>query len=212
MSPIAGQTLPTVDLPAPDAVAWAVKRFGSAEISLLCSGQDSVLVDVALQVDRSIEVVFIDTGFHYPETIETMLAIVERHDPRLRVVVPWRHLPGVGRPGFCCGDHKVEQLGIALAERRAWLSGLRRADGPSRADAPQFEIDRRGLTKINPLVAWTDDEVVAYVAANDVVVNPLTAQGYPSIGCRPCTAPATSTDPRSGRWAGTERTECGLHW
>ncbi|MEM9135000.1 MAG: phosphoadenylyl-sulfate reductase [Actinomycetota bacterium] len=206
--------LPTRDLPAADAVAWAVDRFGS-DLSLLCSGQDAVLVDVALRVDPTIEVVFIDTGFHFNETIETMMAIVERHRPRLRIVAPWRHLPGVGRAGFCCSDHKVEQLEIALADRRAWLSGLRRADHPDRADATQIARDRRGLIKVNPLVAWSDDEVTAHIERHDVIVNPLLDRGFPSIGCRPCTSPVTDQDgpdgARAGRWADQAKTECGLH-
>ncbi len=196
---------------AADAVRWAVARFGDG-LSLLCSGQDAVLVDVALRVDPTIELVFIDTGFHFDETINTMLAIAERYRPRLRVVVPWRHLSGVGKPDFCCSDHKVEQLDVALAGKRAWLSGLRRADGPSRADAGIAEVDRRGLVKVNPLVAWTDDEVAAYEIANDIIVNPLRDKGYPSIGCKPCTSPVEpGDDARSGRWAGSTKTECGLH-
>lgn len=200
-----------VESSAETAVAWAVDRFG-ADLTLLCSGQDAVLVDVALSVEPSIEVAFIDTGFHFNETIETMLRIAERYRPRLRVIGPWRQLPDVGRPGFCCSDHKVEQLELALAGKRAWLSGIRRADGASRDTAAQVEIDRRGLVKINPLVAWSDAEVAAYEAARDIIVNPLRSRGYPSIGCRPCTIPSEDAfDPRAGRWAGLEKTECGLH-
>jgi phosphoadenosine phosphosulfate reductase len=195
---------------ATEAVRWAVRQFGE-QLSLLCSGQDAVLVDVALRVEPRIELVFIDTGFHFDATVATMMAIAERYQPRLRVVVPWRHLPGAGRPGFCCSDHKVEQLDMALSGRRAWLSGLRRADGPSRADAKLVEVDRRGLVKVNPLVAWSDDEVRTYEARHDIIVNPLRSAGYPSIGCRPCTSPADDDDPRSGRWAGSAKTECGLH-
>lgn len=196
---------------AGEAVEWAVARFGD-DLCLLSSGQDAVLVDVALRVEPRIEVVFIDTGYHFDETIDTMMAIAQRYEPRLRVVAPWRHLPQPGQPGFCCSEHKVEQLDVALARRKAWLSGLRRADGPSRADAPMVETDRRGLVKINPLVAWTDEEVTAYEKRHDIIVNPLRYRGYPSIGCRPCTSPVgTGADPRSGRWSGSEKTECGLH-
>ncbi|MFT7597532.1 MAG: phosphoadenosine phosphosulfate reductase [Acidimicrobiales bacterium] len=198
---------------AVDAVAWAVDRFGDG-LSLLCSGQDAVLVDVALQVDPTIELVFIDTGFHFDDTINTMLAIAERYGPKLRVVVPWRHQSGVGTPGFCCSDHKVEQLDVALAGKTAWLSGLRRADGPSRQQTKIAEIDRRGLVKVNPLVDWSDEEVADYEKANDIIVNPLRAKGYPSIGCWPCTSPVDDDgdgDARSGRWAGSLKTECGLH-
>lgn len=207
----------TIDLTLPaettaaEAVAWAVEQFGS-DLTLLCSGQDAVLIDVALKVEPTIEVVFIDTGFHFNETIETMLRIAERYHPRLRVIGPWRQLADVGRPGFCCSDHKVEQLDRALAGKRAWLSGIRRADGASRSQMNQVEIDRRGLVKVNPLVAWTDDEVARYEVANDIVINPLRDQGYPSIGCRPCTSPTDdSLDARAGRWAGSDKTECGLH-
>lgn len=196
---------------APEIVAWAVERFGSG-LTLLCSAQDAVLVDVALRVDPTIEVAFLDTGFHFPETIDTMLAIAARYSPRLRVIAPWRHQDGVGRPGFCCSDHKVEQLELALAGRTAWLSGLRRADGPDRADTPVVGVDRRGLVKVNPLAAWSDDEVEAYIAANDIIVNPLRDRGYPSIGCWPCTSPADpGSGGRSGRWAGSARSECGIH-
>lgn len=196
---------------ASEIVAWATERFGGG-LTLLCSGQDAVLVDVALKVDPTIEVAFLDTGFHFNETIETMLAIAERYKPRLRVIAPWRHLGGVGKPGFCCSEHKVEQLDLALDGRTAWLSGLRRSDSPDRADTPIVTRDKRGLVKVNPLATWTDEQVEAYIAANDVIVNPLRDRGYPSIGCRPCTSPAEpGSDPRSGRWAGSARTECGIH-
>jgi phosphoadenosine phosphosulfate reductase len=198
--------------PAAEIVAWAAERFGDG-LTLLCSGQDAVLVDVALRVDPTIEIAFLDTGFHFNETIETMLAIAERYQPRLRVIAPWRHLSGVSKPGFCCSEHKVEQLDLALDGRTAWLSGLRRADGEERADTPVVTRDKRGLVKVNPLATWSDDDVEAYIAANDIIVNPLRDRGYPSIGCRPCTSPADpGADARSGRWAGTGRTECGIHW
>lgn len=200
-----------VDLDATDVIRWAVDEFGD-DLTLLCSGQDAVLVDLALRVAPKIEVTFIDTGFHFDETIETMLRIAERYSPNLRIVVPWRHLDGVGTPGFCCRGHKVEQLDHALRDRRAWLSGIRRADDPARATARQVEVDRRGLTKVNPIVGWGEARVAAYERRRDIIVNPLRAAGFPSIGCRPCTAPvASDAGARAGRWAGSERTECGLH-
>jgi phosphoadenosine phosphosulfate reductase len=196
---------------ASQAVSWAIETFGD-DLVLLCSGQDAVLVDVALRVDPTVELVFIDTGYHFNETIETMIAIAERYRSRLRIIAPWRHLAGSGLPGFCCSDHKVEQLDLALAGKVAWLSGLRRADGPSRADVEMVEVDRRGLVKINPLVAWTDEDVNGYEADNDIIINPLRSAGYPSIGCWPCTTPvADGDDQRSGRWLGSDKTECGLH-
>jgi phosphoadenosine phosphosulfate reductase len=101
---------------------------------------------------------------------------------------------------------------VALAGKRAWLSGLRWADSPERAATAMVETDRRGLTKVNPLVAWSDGEVAAYEQVNDIIVNPLRDRGYPSIGCRPCTSPVEpGADARAGRWAGEDRTECGIH-
>lgn len=192
-------------------VEWAVKTFGS-DLTLLCSGQDAMLVDVALQVDPTIEVAFIDTGFHFPQTINTMMEIADHYRPKLRVIVPWKHLDGVSRERFCCREHKVEQLEVALDGKRAWLSGLRRADSPERADAPIVDVDRRGIIKINPLAAWTDDYVARYKNTRDIIVNPLVAQGYPSVGCAPCTAPVEAgAHARAGRFVGTEHTECGLH-
>lgn len=205
-----GQWLETT---ASAAIEWAVAQYGD-DLTLLCSGQDSVLVDLAMAVDPTIEVTFIDTGFHFNETIETMQNIAVRYRPSLRVVVPWRRLDGVGQPGFCCSDHKVEQLDQALDGKRAWLSGIRRADGPSRMEAQQVETDHRGLTKINPIIAWTDADVADYESRHDIIVNPLRDRGYPSIGCKPCTSPVAygNDDARAGRWAGSDKTECGLHF
>lgn len=201
---------------AADAIVWAIDEFGT-DLTLLCSGQDAVVVDLAIKVDPSIEIAFIDTGFHFDETIETVLAIVERYRPNLRIIVPWRHLPNVGVPDFCCSDHKVEQLDLALEGKRAWITGLRQADDPTRSEARQVEFDRRGLIKINPIVAWSDEEVLDYEMANDIIVNPLRSRGFLSIGCRPCTTAvgdelaAWPGGSRAGRWAGSTRTECGLH-
>lgn len=197
---------------ASEIVAFGVEKFGD-DLVLLFSGQDAVLVDVALKVDPRIELVFIDTGFHFNETIETVLAVAERYQPKLRVVSPWRHLDGVGTAGFCCSDHKVEQLDRALDGRSAWLSGLRRDDSADRASVEAISTDRRGLIKLNPILEWSDAEVDSYITANDIIVNPLRDRGYPSIGCRPCTTPVgeNELDSRAGRWAGSCKTECGIH-
>jgi phosphoadenosine phosphosulfate reductase len=115
-------------------------------------------------------------------------------------------------PENCCSAVKVGQLDRALAGKAAWMSGLRRDEAPTRANAPILARDLRGLVKVNPLANWTSGQVDAYIAEHDIIVNPLVAQGYPSIGCMPCTKPvAEGEDPRSGRWAGKEKTECGLH-
>jgi phosphoadenosine phosphosulfate reductase len=198
---------------AADIVAWAVDTFG-AGLCLTASMTDAVLIDVATRVEPVIEVVFLDTGYHFPETLATVEAVRRRYHPQLRVVSADRPLDDLWRtdPDACCAARKVAPLDELLAGRTAWLSGLRRADGPDRADTAVLERDRRGLVKVNPLVAWTDDDVAAYTARHDVIVNPLVAQGYPSIGCWPCTrAVAAGEDARAGRWSGTAKTECGLH-
>jgi phosphoadenosine phosphosulfate reductase len=195
--------------PASKVVRWAVDRF-HPHLSLLASMTDAVLIDLAVKVEPSIEVVFIDTGHHFPETLETVEAVRRRYGLNLRIVTvgpdPAPLVDG------CCSATKVLQLDRALVGRPAWLSGLRRADAPTRAGAPIVGLDPRGLVKVNPLATWTDDDVAGYIAEHDVPVNPLVFQGYPSVGCRPCTRQvAPGDDPRAGRWAGSSRTECGIH-
>jgi len=195
------------------AVAWAVDTFGADRICLAASMTDAVLIDVATTVAPAIEVVFIDTGLHFPETLATAEAVRRRYRLDLRVVrVPEPPVPfPVADPVGCCSAAKVAALDEALAGKAAWLSGLRRAEAPTRAGAPIVGRDGRGLVKVNPLAPWTDADVAAYIAAHDVPVNPLVARGYPSIGCAPCTRPvAPGAGARSCRWDGA-RTECGLH-
>ena len=195
--------------PASKVVRWAVGRF-SPHLSLLASMTDAVLIDLAVKVDPSIEVVFIDTGHHFPETMETVERVRRRYGLNLRIVTvgpePAPLIDG------CCSATKVLQLDRALVGREAWLSGLRRSEAVTRAEAPIVGLDRRGLVKVNPLATWTADDVAGYIAEHDVPVNPLVSQGYLSVGCRPCTFPVDAgADPRSGRWAGSDRTECGIH-
>lgn len=195
--------------PASKIIRWAVERF-SPRLSLLASMTDAVLIDLAVKVDPSIEVVFIDTGHHFPETLETVDVVRRRYGLNLRIVTAGPE-PAPLVDG-CCSAAKVLQLDRALVGRDAWLSGLRRSEAATRADAPIVGLDRRGLVKVNPLATWTDGDVAGYIAEHDVPVNPLVFQGYPSVGCQPCTFPvAAGADPRSGRWAGSDRTECGIH-
>src|SRR5919199_2644863 len=196
--------------PASKVVRWAVERF-HPRLALLSSFTDAVLVDLAVRLEPSIEVVFIDTGHHFPETLETVDAVRRRYGLDLRMVTAQPYPNPLGADG-CCSASKVVQLDRALAGREAWMSGLRRADAAARAGAPIVDVDRRGLVKVNPLATWTDDDVAGYIAEHDVPVNPLVFEGYLSVGCAPCTRPvAAGDDPRSGRWAGTDRTECGIH-
>jgi phosphoadenosine phosphosulfate reductase len=194
-------------------IQWAVDTF-SPHLCLAASMQDAVLIDLATKVDAAIEVVFIDTGYHFPETLETVEVVRKRYGLNLRMMTVAPHDEELWKvdPENCCSAVKVGQLDRALAGKAAWMSGLRRAEATSRASAPIVARDLRGLVKVNPIATWTDLDVQGYVADHDIPVNPLLGQGYTSIGCQPCTQlPSDPGDPRSGRWAGRGKTECGLH-
>lgn len=197
--------------PASRIIEWAVGRFGS-RLAVTSSMADAVLIDLASRVAPGIDVLFIDTGFHFPETLEMVERVAARYPVNIEVLGPGapEALWGVDAER-CCALNKVAALDAALTSYSAWMSGLRRQDSPGRSSAPILSRDRRGLTKVNPLAAWSDRDVDAFVATHDVIVNPLLERGYTSIGCAPCTAPAASDDPRSGRWVGSAKTECGLH-
>jgi phosphoadenosine phosphosulfate reductase len=199
--------------PASKVVEWAAERFGR-ELVLAASFQDIVLIDLAVEVDPGIEVVFCDTEAHFPETLEFVETVRARYGLNLTVTKP-----GADAAGWPCGSarccelRKVEPLRRVLAGKRAWLTSLKRADAPTRADAPVVGWDAVfGVVKINPLASWTDDDVDSYLRDHDLPVHPLVAKGYLSIGCAPTTRPvAEGEDHRAGRWAGTGKTECGLH-
>jgi phosphoadenosine phosphosulfate reductase len=200
-------------LPASKIIQWAVDSF-APHLSLSASMQDAVLIDLATKVDPAIEVVFIDTGYHFPETLETVELVRRRYGLNLRIMTVQPFAEDLWRldPENCCSSVKVGQLDRALAGKVAWMSGLRRSEAATRAGAPIVGRDLRGLIKVNPIATWTDADVAAYIEANDVPLNPLHDKGYPSIGCEPCTTlPADPDDPRSGRWNGKDKTECGLH-
>ncbi|HTO00720.1 MAG TPA: phosphoadenylyl-sulfate reductase, partial [Microthrixaceae bacterium] len=198
---------------ATDILKWAADSFGP-HLTLAASMTDAVLIDLAVRVAPAIEVVFIDTGYHFPETLETVEVVRRRYGLNLRIMTVAPHAEELWKvdPANCCSAVKVGQLDRALAGKEAWMSGLRRDEAPSRANAPIVARDLRGLIKVNPLANWSVADVDAYIVANDVPINPLLGRGYPSIGCMPCTkAVEPGEDPRSGRWAGSEKTECGLH-
>ena len=200
--------------PAGDSIAWAVERFGP-DVVVASSFQDCVLIDLAVRAVPGIEVIFLDTKFHFPETLDFVETCRERFAPlNLTVLVPGPEAaPWPCGSERCCETRKVMPLERHLAGRRAWVTGLKRVDTPERADAPVVGWDSsRGLVKVNPLAAWTDDDIDAYLAEHDLPVHPLVERGYRSIGCAPTTRPtAAGEDPRAGRWSGTGKTECGLH-
>jgi phosphoadenosine phosphosulfate reductase len=193
-----------------EIIRWAHEQFGH-RLALTASFADTTLIDLATSVAPDVEVIFLDTGFHFAETLNTVRRAMERYSLNLTVLRPpadaadvWAH----GSDG-CCEARKVAPLDRYLTGHvDAWLSGVRRADSDDRQDAAIVSIDRRGLIKINPMANMTDDEYDIYIAEHDVVVNTLQFDGYASIGCWPCTEP--SSDGRSGRWGGA-KSECGLH-
>jgi phosphoadenosine phosphosulfate reductase len=194
-------------------ISWAVEQFHPS-LCLTASMNDAVMIDLAVAVEPAIEVVFIDTRYHFPETLATVETIRRRYGLNLRMMtVPPQAEPlWQVDPLNCCGAAKVEQLDRALVGKLAWMSGLRRAESTARAATPIVARDLRGLVKINPIATWSDADVAGYIADHDIPTNPLLARGYPSIGCQPCTKPVTDGgDPRSGRWAGLDKTECGIH-
>lgn len=207
---------------AHDLLRWTDENFAGNYV-VASNMQDAVLVDMAAKVRPGVDILFLDTGYHFAETIGTRDAVQAVYDVNVVNVTPERTVAEqdalLGKdlfarePNECCRMRKVEPLSKALSGYSAWVTGIRRVEAPTRANAPLISWDKAfGLVKINPLAAWSDEEMQAYIDANGVLVNPLVDEGYPSIGCFPCTAkPAPGSDPRSGRWAGTGKIECGLH-
>ncbi|KUI30416.1 phosphoadenosine phosphosulfate reductase [Mycobacterium sp. IS-1742] len=211
----------------PDASAWDLLRWTDEHFSgsyvVASNMQDAVLVDMASKVRPGVDILFLDTGYHFAETIGTRDAVEAVYDVNVVNVAPERTVAEqdalLGKdlfarePNECCRLRKVEPLTKALSGYSAWVTGIRRVEAPTRANAPLISWDKAfGLVKINPIAAWSDEDMQAYIDANGVLVNPLVDEGYPSIGCAPCTAkPVEGADPRSGRWAGTGKIECGLH-
>jgi phosphoadenosine phosphosulfate reductase len=195
------------------AIAWAVGRFGRA-LTVTSAMADTVIVHLATTVDPGVDVVFLDTGFHFPETLETLERAQQRYSLNLRVGTPAPTAPNklqVGVDG-CCGARKVVVLDELMSDRAAWITGLRRVDSLDRANTPMLAADRSGRVKVCPIARWTDADVDAYIAEHNLIVNPLLALGYPSIGCWPCTSRVErGGDPRSGRWADSAKNECGIH-
>jgi phosphoadenosine phosphosulfate reductase len=199
--------------PASRVVEWAVDRFGK-ELVLAASFQDVALIDLAVAVDPAIEVVFCDTGYHFPETLAFVDQVRRRYGLNLTVT-----RPGPGAEAWpcgtarCCALRKVEPLRQVLTGKAAWLTSLKRVDAATRAEAPVVGWDDVfGVAKVNPLATWTDEDVDSYLTDHGLPFHPLVAKGYRSIGCAPTTRPVgEDEEPRAGRWAGTDKTECGLH-
>lgn len=208
---------------AAEVLAWAAEQFRSA-LAVACSmAGDTVVVDLAAAAHPGVDVLFLDTGYHFAETLGTRAALAAVRDVTIVDVVPRQSVAeqdaAHGKdlfardPARCCQLRKVEPLDAALANYEAWVTGLRREDSALRADAQLVEWDERhGMVKINPVAPWSFDELLEHAGNHQVPVNPLLADGYPSIGCKPCTRRVVEgEDPRAGRWAGLGKTECGIH-
>jgi phosphoadenosine phosphosulfate reductase len=217
---------------ATDLLRWTDEHFGgvggprgwaTCNWVVASNMQDAMLVSLASKARPGVPVIFLDTGYHFAETIGTRDAVESVYDVHVLNITPEHTVAEqdelLGKdlfardPNECCRVRKVVPLAKALRGYSAWVTGLRRVEAPTRANAPQISFDEHfHLVKVNPLATWTDQDVADYIAKNNALVNPLVDEGYPSIGCAPCTAkPAEGADARSGRWQGRSKTECGLH-
>lgn len=208
--------------PAETIIEWAAATFGE-RFCVTSSMGDAVVADLASKVVPGIDVVFLDTGYHFVETIGTRDAVAATLPVNLLSITPVQSVAEqdatYGKdlyrtdPDLCCKLRKVQPLAEALSAYDAWATGLRRAETRNRVVAPVIGWDaKKGKVKVSPIARWSDEDVERYINDNGVLVNPLVYDGYPSIGCAPCTRRVTpGEDPRSGRWAGTAKTECGIH-
>ena len=216
--------LPDVErMTAEEVLLWAHEQLGD-RMCLTCSWQrqSSVLVHMVSELGLDIPIVELDTELLFRETYEIRDALVERYG--LRLVRPdvlsvaeqhRREGPNLWEtdPDRCCHIRKVEPLLQALEPYDAWISGVRREQSPSRAETPKVQwSERYGVWKIHPLADWDERKVWLYIHVNEIPFNPLHDAGYPSIGCIPCTRPVVAgEDERAGRWAGSDKLECGIH-
>jgi phosphoadenosine phosphosulfate reductase len=207
-----------------EIIAWAHRCFGS-DLVLACSfgAEDVAMVDMYCKVTENPRIFYLDTDKHFDETYETRDKLAQKYGISFIQVKSLlsleqqaeRHGEELWKvdPNLCCGIRKVEPLTRILQKQKAWITGIRRQQSPTRANAQKVERDEKfNLVKINPLVDWTEDDVWNYIRSENVPYNPLHDQNYPSIGCSVCTLPVKEgEDARAGRWAGTVKTECGLH-
>ena len=207
---------------ASEVLAWVAEEFGY-RTAVACSMADAVLPHVVATQLPWVDTLFLETGYHFAETIGTRDAVESSMQLTIVDVSPRRSVAEQDAefgerlyardPVLCCQMRKVEPLYETLQGYEVWITGVRRDEAPTRANTPFVTWDEKNhLVKVNPLAAWTFDELLEYAAEHDVIVNPLVNDGYPSIGCSTCTRRvAPGEDPRAGRWAGLDKTECGLH-
>ncbi len=211
------------DASAQETIAWVAENFSTDQVAVACSMADAVLP--ALVADRmpGVDVLFLDTGYHFGETLGTRDLVQESLDVNVVDLTPELTVAEQDEqygkdlfardPAECCRMRKVVPLNKALEGYTVWFTGVRRDESPTRTETPLVTWDEtHGLIKVNPLATWSFDDLVDYATDHRVPVNMLLTNGYPSIGCEPCTRPvAEGEDPRAGRWAGLAKTECGIH-
>jgi len=204
-------------------IAYAAEEFSSLTLACSFGAEDVVLVDMLHKISPKTDIFYLDTDFHFQETYETRDRLAERYGIQFIQVKPkltpeeqaeahgdelWKR-----EPNACCNIRKVDPLINILGQYDAWITGVRRDQAPTRANTKKVEYDYKfGLMKFNPIASWTTEDVWNYIRNNNIIYNPLHDQNYPSIGCHYCTRQVMpGEDPRAGRWAGSEKTECGLH-
>lgn len=211
------------DAPPETIIRWAVRTFGS-RFAVTSSMADAVLIDLVARTAPGTDVLFLDTGYHFTETLTMRDAVAATYRGRINLVTvePEQTVDEqdaehgtdlfARNPDRCCFLRKVLPLDRALSGYDAWGSGLRRDDSFSRSLTPVVDWDRRnGMVKVNPIARWSKNDVDAYVERHRILTNPLLDVGFTSVGCFPCTRPADGDSARSGRWAGRDKSECGIH-
>lgn len=210
------------DADAHTIAAWAARTFPGS-LAVACSMADAVLPHLVSRYAPGVDVLFLDTGYHFTDTLVTRDIVAERLPVNVVDIRPELSVAEQDEaygprlyerdPAACCRMRKVEPLARALDGYEAWATGVRREEAVTRTNAQAIGWDEKNaMVKVNPLAAWSSEEVMGYAAQHGVPMNLLLSSGYPSIGCEPCTRPvAAGEDPRSGRWAGFAKTECGLH-
>jgi phosphoadenosine phosphosulfate reductase len=223
LAEIAYRAQPTLDgAPAEAVIEWAVDQFGP-RFCVTSSMADGVVAHLASRVAPGVDIVFLDTGLHFPQTLRVRDAVAATMPVRVLSIQPVQtvgqqdgeHGPRLFArdPDACCAMRKVEPLERALSNYDAWAAGVRRGETASRANVHEVDFEHsRGKVKVAPIARWSDADVAAYIERYDIPVNELLSQGYGSVGCWPCTRMVRpGEDPRAGRWAMFDKTECGLH-
>lgn len=203
-----------------DILAWAIQAFPGAALSSSFGGESAGLIHMAIRIKPDIPILFLDTGFLFKETLEFKDRLKKRFNLNVRefTATPLQIeqtrrnlLDKTSNGGVCCDDAKVDLMKRSLVGVDCWIAGLRRNQSSSRKDTKIVENYGGGLVKVHPLVNWTSKEIYEYLKKHDLPFHPLWEKGFKSIGCEPCTQPPNVGDDRSGRWAGLEKTECGIH-